>query len=46
MYQPTPVVMRGYRCECRTHHPAKGDAPALLGSIDVDVNVLYFTTDR
>jgi hypothetical protein len=36
MTQPTPVVMRGYRCECRTHHPAKGEAPALLGSIDVE----------
>ncbi|MCI3225415.1 hypothetical protein [Streptomyces sp. NP-1717] len=36
MNRPTPVLLRGYRCECHTSRPANGDATTLLGSIDVE----------
>ncbi|MEV8399565.1 hypothetical protein [Streptomyces niveus] len=36
MNRPTPVLLRGYGCECHTSRPANGDATTLLGSVDVD----------
>lgn len=36
MNRPTPVLLRGYRCECHTSRSANGDATTLLGSVDVE----------
>lgn len=36
MNRSTPVLLRGYRCECHTSSPSNGDATTLLGSIDVE----------
>ncbi|MET9555134.1 hypothetical protein [Streptomyces sp. NPDC006645] len=36
MTRPTPVLLRGYRCECHTSRPTNGETTMLLGSADVD----------
>jgi hypothetical protein len=35
MNDPTPLIRRGYWCECWTQSAATGEAPALVASIDV-----------